>query len=70
MAGDVLSGSGADGSHHTGVLEEWAGGATWWNERIFVLFTITVVVLLPLASFRHVGNSSLPAFQIVCVKTD
>ena len=57
-AGDVLSGTSGDGEHYTGVLEEWAGGATWWNERTFVLFTITVVVLLPLLSFRHVGTQS------------
>lgn len=57
-AGDVLSGTSASGEHFTGVLEEWAGGPTWWNERTFVLFTIAVVVLMPLISFRHVGKQS------------
>jgi len=58
FAGDVLSGTSGAGEHYTGVLEEWAGGPTWWNERVFVLFTIAVVVLLPLISFRHVGTLS------------
>jgi uncharacterized membrane protein YobD (UPF0266 family) len=39
-----------------GVLEEWAGGRTWWNERVFVLFTTTVIILLPLCSLKHIGN--------------
>lgn len=56
IIGDVLSGTSGAGEHYTGVLEEWAGGATWWNERTFVLFTITVVVLLPLVSLRHVDS--------------
>jgi sodium-coupled neutral amino acid transporter 2 len=63
-AGDVLSGTSGAGKHYTGVLEEWAGGATWWNERTFVLFTITVVILLPLVSFRHVGTSSVELPQV------
>lgn len=56
FAGDVLSGTSEAGKHYTGVLEEWAGGPTWWNERVFVLFTIAVLVLLPLISLRHVGT--------------
>lgn len=56
IIGDVLSGSTGGGEHYTGVLEEWAGGATWWNERTFVLFTVMVVILLPLVSLRHVGK--------------
>ncbi|XP_024403998.1 amino acid transporter AVT6A [Physcomitrium patens] len=56
IIGDVLSGTSASGEHFTGVLEEWAGGPTWWNERTFVLFTIAVVVLMPLISFRHVDS--------------
>ncbi|XP_024402654.1 amino acid transporter AVT6A [Physcomitrium patens] len=56
IIGDVLSGSTGGGEHYTGVLEEWAGGATWWNERTFVLFTVMVVILLPLVSLRHVDS--------------
>ena len=59
-----MSGTSGAGKHYTGVLEEWAGGATWWNERTFVLFTITVVILLPLVSFRHVGTSSVELLQV------
>ena len=56
VSGDVLSGSTSGaGQHFTGVLEEWAGGPAWWNERLFVLFTITSVILLPLVSLRHLG---------------
>lgn len=39
-----------------GVLEEWAGGRTWWNERVFVLFTTTVIILLPLCSLKHIDS--------------
>jgi hypothetical protein len=51
-----MSGTVGPGQHHTGVLEEWAGGQTWWNERVFVLFTTTVIILLPLCSLKHIGN--------------
>ncbi|CAK9235462.1 unnamed protein product [Sphagnum troendelagicum] len=56
IIGDVMSGTTGAGPHHTGVLEEWAGGRTWWNERVFVLFTTTVVILLPLSSFKHIDS--------------
>ncbi|KAH8969346.1 hypothetical protein BDL97_02G029000 [Sphagnum fallax] len=56
IIGDVMSGTVGPGQHHTGVLEEWAGGRTWWNERVFVLFTTTVIILLPLCSLKHIDS--------------
>ena len=53
---DVLSGSTSSSVHHSGVLEEWAGGQTWWNSRITVMLITTIFILAPLASFRHIGN--------------
>ncbi|CAM6108837.1 unnamed protein product [Calypogeia fissa] len=49
---DVLSGT----AEHTGILMEWAGGATWWNGRVVVLFITTVVILAPLCCLRHVDS--------------
>eukprot|EP00249_Psilotum_nudum_P013451 c24339_g1_i1 orf=465-1808(-) len=59
IIGDVLSGSTSSGVHHTGVLEEWAGGSTWWNGRVFVIFATTVLIFLPLSSFKHVDSLRL-----------
>jgi hypothetical protein len=53
---DVLSGSASSSAHHSGVLEEWAGGQTWWNSRLSVMLATTLFVLAPLASFRHIGK--------------
>ena len=42
---------------HEGLLVEWNGGqAAWWTSRVLVLFIITLVILLPLVSLRHVGE--------------
>lgn len=56
---DVLSGSTSSSVHHSGVLEEWAGGQTWWNQRTTVMLFTTVFVLVPLVSFRHVDSLKL-----------
>ncbi|CAI5467177.1 unnamed protein product [Closterium sp. Yama58-4] len=55
---DVLAGTWSSiGSAHPGLLKEWNGGeAAWWNTRFFVLVIVTLVVLIPLASFRHVDS--------------
>ncbi|GJP82000.1 hypothetical protein CLOP_g12122 [Closterium sp. NIES-67] len=55
---DVLAGTWSTiGSAHPGLLKEWNGGeAAWWNTRFFVLFIVTIVILVPLASFRHVDS--------------
>lgn len=49
---DVLSGT----AEHTGLFTEWAGGPTWWNGRVVVLFITTILVLAPLCCFRHVDS--------------
>ncbi|KAH7292410.1 hypothetical protein KP509_29G066800 [Ceratopteris richardii] len=49
-----MSGSTSGTVHHSGVLEEWAGGQTWWNSRLSVFVFTTLVILAPLASFKHV----------------
>eukprot|EP00897_Mesotaenium_endlicherianum_P006129 jgi/Mesen1/5544/ME000280S04658 len=57
IMGDVLSGTqGVDGGYHTGVLQEMAGGAAWWNQRTVVLFALTLFVLYPLLSLRHIDK--------------
>lgn len=56
---DVLSGSTSSSVRHAGVLEQWAGGETWWNGRIVVIFFTTAFVLSPLVSFRHVDSLRL-----------
>ncbi|MCO5593417.1 hypothetical protein L7F22_047431 [Adiantum nelumboides] len=50
---DVLSGSTISSVHHSGVLEEWAGSETWWNQRTIVMLFTTVFILAPLACVRH-----------------
>ncbi|KAJ7530362.1 hypothetical protein O6H91_14G001000 [Diphasiastrum complanatum] len=56
IIGDVLSGTGTGESHHRGLLEVWAGGATWWNGRVVVLFLTTIFILVPLVSFKRVDS--------------
>eukprot|EP00250_Pteridium_aquilinum_P013976 c21699_g2_i1 orf=985-2325(+) len=56
---DVLSGSTSSSVHHSGVLEEWAGGQTWWNQRTTVMLVSTVFILVPLVSLRHVDSLKL-----------
>eukprot|EP00250_Pteridium_aquilinum_P014280 c21887_g1_i1 orf=441-1763(-) len=53
---DVLSGTTSASVHHTGVLEEWAGGSTWWNKRSAVMAFTTVFVLAPLVCFRRIES--------------
>lgn len=64
---DVLSGSTSSSVHHTGVLEEWAGGQTWWNQRSVVMLFTTVFVLVPLVSFRHVDSLSISSAMSVAL---
>lgn len=64
---DVLSGSTSSSVHHTGVLEEWAGGQTWWNRRSVVMLFTTVFVLVPLVSFRHVDSLRLSSAMSVAL---
>ncbi|CAI5958006.1 unnamed protein product [Closterium sp. NIES-64] len=55
--GDVLSGSdGADGEHYSGLLEEWAGGSTWWNSRLTVLLASIVAVIGPLVALPDIDS--------------
>lgn len=55
-AADVLSGSGHGSEHHTGLLEEWAGGhSRWWNTRIAVVLATLISMLGPLCCLRHIG---------------
>lgn len=53
--GDVLSGTTADGAHHAGVLEGWFG-MQWWNARTMVLLMTTLVVFVPLACLKRIGE--------------
>ncbi|KAF8410264.1 hypothetical protein HHK36_002789 [Tetracentron sinense] len=55
IIGDVLSGTGSGGIHHTGVLEGWFGGH-WWTRRSFLLLLTTLLVLVPLISFKRVDS--------------
>ncbi|CAJ1972774.1 unnamed protein product [Sphenostylis stenocarpa] len=55
IIGDVFSGSWSDGVHYSGVVEEWFG-QRWWSTRAVLLFLITLLVLVPLASFRRVDS--------------
>lgn len=55
IIGDVISGTTSNGVHHTGVLEEWFG-VCWWTGRTGALFLTTILILVPLVSFRHVGK--------------
>lgn len=64
---DVLSGSTSSSVHHTGVLEEWAGGQTWWNRRSVVMLFTSVFVLVPLVSFRHVDSLRLSSAMSVAL---
>jgi hypothetical protein len=58
-AADVLSGSGHGSEHHTGLLEEWAGGhSRWWNTRIAVVLATLITMLGPLCCLRHIGAKS------------
>ncbi|MCO5577474.1 hypothetical protein L7F22_031307 [Adiantum nelumboides] len=59
IIGDVLSGSTISSVHHSGVLEEWAGSETWWNQRTVVMLFTTVFILAPLACVRHVDSLEL-----------
>lgn len=59
IIGDVMSGSTSSSVHHSGVLEEWAGGSAWWNTRLSVFFFTTVFILVPLVSFKHVDSLRL-----------
>ncbi|MCO5605132.1 hypothetical protein L7F22_059312 [Adiantum nelumboides] len=52
---DVLSGSTAASVHYTGVLEELAGGHTWWNTR-FTVMVFTVVCLIPLVLLSEIDS--------------
>ncbi|KAK9163600.1 hypothetical protein Syun_004502 [Stephania yunnanensis] len=55
IIGDVLSGSWADGGHHTGVIEGWFG-QRWWTTRFALLLFTTLFVLAPLLSFRRLDS--------------
>ncbi|CAA6672472.1 unnamed protein product [Spirodela intermedia] len=55
IVGDVLSGKSSNGVHHHGILEEWFG-VHWWTGRFFVLLITTLVVFLPLTSFKRIDS--------------
>ncbi|CAI5513512.1 unnamed protein product [Closterium sp. Naga37s-1] len=58
ITADVLSGTSEAGGmvHHVGLLEELAGGPTWWNGRAVVLLAVTTLVLLPLVLLRRIDS--------------
>lgn len=55
IIGDVISGTSSNGVHHTGLLEEWFG-VCWWTGRTSAMFLTTVLILVPLVSFKRVGE--------------
>lgn len=55
IIGDVLSGTWLDKVHHLGVVEEWFG-QHWWSTRSFLLLLTTLLVLIPLISFKRVDS--------------
>ncbi|KAI4321079.1 hypothetical protein MLD38_034500 [Melastoma candidum] len=55
IIGDVLSGTWANGVHHTGLTEEWLGGH-WWTSRVVLLISTTLLVFAPLISFKRVDS--------------
>lgn len=55
ITGDVLSGTWSNGVHHTGLTEEWLGGHGW-TSRGFLLLSTTLLVFVPLVSFKRVGE--------------
>ncbi|KAF8377680.1 hypothetical protein HHK36_031064 [Tetracentron sinense] len=55
IIGDVLSGTGSGGIHHSGVVESWFG-RHWWTTRSFLLLLTTLLVFAPLVSFKRVDS--------------
>uniref|UniRef100_A0A0D6QTA5 Amino acid transporter transmembrane domain-containing protein n=1 Tax=Araucaria cunninghamii TaxID=56994 RepID=A0A0D6QTA5_ARACU len=55
IIGDVVSGTSSNGIHHIGLLEEWFG-VCWWTGRTAAMFLTTVLILVPLVSFRRVDS--------------
>ncbi|CAN4092202.1 unnamed protein product [Withania somnifera] len=55
IIGDVLSGTSSDGTHYSGVMEEWFG-QHWWNSRSNLLLLTTLLVFAPLISFKRVDS--------------
>ncbi|XP_010942248.1 amino acid transporter AVT6A [Elaeis guineensis] len=55
IIGDVLSGTSSSSIHHSGILEGWFG-EHWWNSRAFVLLATTLIVFVPLTSFKRVDS--------------
>eukprot|EP01018_Ginkgo_biloba_P041240 Gb_00075 [translate_table: standard] len=63
IIGDVISGTSSNGVHHAGVLEEWFG-VCWWTGRTGSLLLTTILILVPLVSFRHVADYAKPDFNV------
>ncbi|KAF5740086.1 Amino acid transporter [Tripterygium wilfordii] len=55
IIGDVLSGTGSGGVHHSGLMEEWFG-QHWWTSRSSLLLPTTLFVFAPLISFKRVDS--------------
>ncbi|XP_070056266.1 amino acid transporter AVT6A-like [Nicotiana tomentosiformis] len=55
IIGDVLSGTSSDGVHYSGVMEEWFG-QHWWTVRSNILLLTTLLVFVPLVSFKRVDS--------------
>ncbi|KAI9118485.1 hypothetical protein K1719_010817 [Acacia pycnantha] len=55
IIGDVLSGTWSEGVHYSGVIEEWFG-QRWWSTRSVLLLLTTLLVFLPLISFKRVDS--------------
>ncbi|KAF7817413.1 amino acid transporter AVT6A-like [Senna tora] len=55
IIGDVLSGTWSEGVHYSGLIEEWFG-QRWWSSRSLLLLLTTLLVFLPLISFKRVDS--------------
>ncbi|ONK68242.1 uncharacterized protein A4U43_C05F9170 [Asparagus officinalis] len=55
IIGDVLSGTSSTSIPHSGLLEEWFGRHLW-NGRFLVLTITTLLVFVPLASFKRIDS--------------
>ncbi|KAL2896969.1 Amino acid transporter AVT6C [Bienertia sinuspersici] len=55
IIGDVLSGTKAGTTIHTGLLQEWFG-FYWWTSRAFAILFVVLLVILPLVLFRRVDS--------------
>ncbi|XP_058778850.1 amino acid transporter AVT6A-like [Vicia villosa] len=55
IIGDIISGTSSSGVHHFGILEGWFG-VHWCTGRTFVLLFTTLVIIVPLTSFKRIDS--------------